>query len=173
MKDNILKLNPFFSLFKPIKFVISILICAFFIFLTIIGDGILKVSFLVPIILFVGYCYIFPNKIYLDRDNLQFIYYHDIQGAKSYTDPGRVRLVTLTKAMYSATRIKNLKFEQNIIEKIFNVGHFSFNCISTYEASGQYADRIKPKYSFSFYGLTHFKQTKKEICEILGVNEAE
>ncbi len=171
MKDNILKLNPVFSLFKPIKLIISILICSFFVFLTIIGDGILKASFLVPIALCVGYCYIFPSKIYLDRDNLQFIYYHDIQGVKSYTDPGRVRLDSVTKAMYSATRIRNLKFEQNFIEKIFNAGHFSFNCISTYEASGQYADRIKPKYVFTFYGISNFKQTKKEICNILGVNE--
>ena len=74
------------------------------------------------------------------------------------------------KVKYTVTDIENLRFEQNKLEKLFNCGHFSFEGNTVYETD---SNSVVPKTSFTFYGLTHFRQTKKEICDILGVNETE
>ena len=74
------------------------------------------------------------------------------------------------RVKYTVTDIENLRFEQNALEKLFNCGHFSFKGNTVYESS---ADGFEPKIEFTFYGLTHFRQTKKEICDILGVAETE
>ena len=95
---------------------------------------------------------------------MEFVYY---QSAVSQNFNRRRRQV---KVKYTVTEIEDLKFEQNPIEKLFGCGHFSFRGNSVYESR---RDGFEPKTSFTFYGVMNFCQTKKEICNILGVNETE
>ena len=95
---------------------------------------------------------------------MEFIYYHHLPGVRSSHS---------VKTLYSVKNIRNVKFEQNIIEKLFGAGHFSFSCQPYHDADKDYYYDITPKTSFTFYGLSDFKNKKKEICDILGVNETE
>ena len=95
---------------------------------------------------------------------MEFTYH---QRARSNNFKHRSRHV---RVKYTVTDIENLKFEQNKLEKFFNCGHFIFKGNTVYESR---SDGFEPLTEFTFYGLTHFKQTKKEICDILGVTETE
>ena len=164
MKDNILRLNPIFALFSPTNALILLVyfgLCA----LAIFGD--VKIDIAMLLLAIIGVCimyYRWTKKIYLDRNKMEFIYYHRISRGR-----GSVRVKTL----YSISNIRDLKFAQNPIEKLFGAGHFSFTCNSDCDCDKDHYYDIKPKNSFTFYGLSNFKNTKKEICDILGVNEAE
>ena len=104
------------------------------------------------------------GKVYIDKDYMEFTYH---QRARSNNFKHRSRHV---RVKYTVTDIENLKFEQNALEKLFNCGHFSFKGNTVYESR---SDGFDPLTEFTFYGLTHFRQTKKEICDILGVTETE
>lgn len=164
MKDNILRLNPIFALFEPARALMILLYIALFavvIFLR--GDFDITFAILAVLMIIVEY-HRWTKEIYLERGCMEFIYYHSVRGVRSSHH---------VKTLYSAKNIQNLKFEQNPIEKLFGAGHFSFTCQPYHDADKDYYYDINPKTSFTFYGLSNFKNTKKEICNILGVNESE
>ncbi len=164
MKDNILRLNPIFALFSPTNALILLVyfgLCA----LAIFGD--VKIDIAMLLLAIIDVCimyYRWTKKIFLARNKMEFIYYHWISRGKW---SGRV------KTLYSVSNIRDLKFAQNPIEKLFGAGHFSFTCNSDCDCDKEHYYDIKPKNSFTFYGIANFKNTKKEICDILGVNESE
>lgn len=172
MERRVLRLNRFASLLRP-----AVLACAgvFWLFFLIIGaieagGNISLFAFYAveglcaPLIIFLCIALINTRKIVLDNDFMEFVYY---QSAPSNNMSRRSRRV---RVKYTVTDIEDLKFEQNKLERIFGCGHFSFRGNSVYEAS---REGFEPKTSFTFYGLTNFRQTKKEICDILGINETE
>ena len=164
MKDNILKLNPFFALFSPVRFLMVLVYSALFAFL-IFYDTAVNIPMIILAVIFIVFSYIrLTRKIYIERGSMEFIYYHRVRGFRKYR---------YVKTLYTVTDIEYLKFEQNFVEKLFGAGHFSIICRSNIDASKEYYYKIEPKKSFTFYGLTNFRQTKKEICDILGVNESE
>ena len=63
------------------------------------------------------------------------------------------------KVSYSVTEIKNVEFHQNVIEKIFDVGHISFSGKATFSAKRD-LERIPDKNDFVIYGIKHFSQFK-------------
>jgi hypothetical protein len=172
MERKVLKLSRIASLLRP-----SVLICAgiFWLFFVIIGaieaNGDLGLfAFYVieglgaPLVIFLCIALLNTGKVYLDKNFMEFVYY---QSAITQNFNRRRRQV---KVKYTVTDLENLRFEQNKLEKIFGCGHFSFNGNTVYES---FHEGFEPKTEFTLYGITHFKQTKKEICNILGVNETE
>ena len=172
MERRILKLSRIASLLRP-----AVLLCAgvFWLFFIIFGaieakgDMGLFAFYAIeglgaPLIIFLCIALLNTRKIALDKDFIEFVYY---QSAPSNNMSRRSRRV---RVKYTVSDIENLKFEQNKLEKLFNCGHFSFEGNTVYETD---SDCVVPKTSFTFYGVTHFRQTKKEICDILGVNETE
>ena len=164
MKDNILKLSPFFALFSPVRFLLVLVYTALFAFLIFYNSDLnIPMAILAVIFIILSY-HRMTRKIYIERGSMEFIYYHRVRGFRRYR---------YVKTLYTVTDIEYLKFEQNPVEKLFGAGHFSIVCRSNYDASKEYYYKIEPKKSFTFYGLTDFKNTKKEICNLLGVNESE
>lgn len=170
MERRFLKLSKIASLLTPGKLIGVSAFCLFFIicgaiearedaelFWFYFAEGLL--AYLV--ILF-SMTTITTGKIYIDKDYMEFTYH---QRARSNNFRHRSRHV---RVKYTVTDIENLRFEQNALEKLFNCGHFSFKGNTVYESR---SDGFEPKTEFTFYGLTHFEQIKKEICDILGVAE--
>ena len=170
MEHKVLKLGRIASLLRP-----AVLLCAgvFWLFFIVFGAieakgdmGLFTFYAIeglgVPLIIFLCIAFLNTRKIALDKDFMEFIYY---QSAPSNNMSRRSRRV---RVKYTVTDIENLKFEQNKLEKLFNCGHFSFKGNTVYESR---SDGFEPLTEFTFYGLTHFRQTKKEICDILGVAE--
>lgn len=162
MKDNVLRLNYLALLLNPVKFalllsaaVIMVLIAYFsnssIVLLIALGGGWIVWNIVMS-----------THKIELSRGCMKFSYFHTVRVTHKHSYKTRVK--------YTVTEIENLKFEQNTLEKLFNCGHFSFRGNTLYESN---TDNFDPQTSFTFYGLTNFRQTKKEICDILGVNETE
>ncbi|MBO5702132.1 MAG: hypothetical protein J6S71_06805 [Clostridia bacterium] len=172
MERRVLKLNRIASLLRP-----AVILCAgvFWLFFVIIGaieakgDAGMFAFYAIeglslPLIIFLCIAFLNTRKVAIDKDFMEFIYY---QSAPSNNMSRRSRRV---RVKYTVTEIENLCFEQNALEKLFNCGHFSFKGNTVYESNSK---GFEPKTEFTFYGLTHFRQTKKEICDILGVNEIE
>ncbi len=172
MERRVLKLSRIASLLQPFSLISSFAFGLFFIIAGVIEareDAELFwlyfiESIFVVLVLLVSMTTVTTGKIYIDKDYMEFTYH---QRARSNNFKHRSRHV---RVKYTVTEIENLRFEQNALEKIFNCGHFSFNGNTVYESN---AEGFEPKTEFTFYGLTHFRQTKKEICDILGVNETE
>ena len=160
MKDNILRLNAFAALFNPVKFALLISASLITVFIACFSDS----TSVLPIALVGGWIVwnmvMSTHKIELSRDRMRFEYFHTVRVTHKHSYKTRVR--------YTVTEIEDLKFEQNALEKLFGCGHFSFKGNTVYESN---SDGFEPLTVFTFYGLTHFRQTKKEICDILGVNE--
>lgn len=172
MERRILKLSRIASLLRPAVLVCGGIFWSFFIVFGAIeakGDMGLFAFYAIeglgaPLIIFLCIALLNTRKIALDKDFIEFVYY---QSAPSNNMSRRSRRV---RVKYTVSDIENLKFEQNKLEKLFNCGHFSFNGNTVYESN---AEGFEPLTEFTFFGLTHFRQTKKEICDILGVNETE
>lgn len=172
MERHVLKMNRIASLLQPFSLIFSFTFGLFFIICGAIEARenaelfwfyFAESVFVVLIILF-SMTTITTGKIYIDKDYMEFTYH---QRARSNNFRHRSRHV---RVKYTVNVIENLRFEQNALEKLFNCGHFSFEGNTVYETN---SEGIEPKTAFTFYGLTHFKQTKKEICNILGVAEVE
>ena len=159
MKNNILWLNPIFRLLETRRLIWFAVILAAEVLLLWGSDTLWEIIFvLLPMLFYIFYG---TNRIRFERGTVKFNYYHTVRRA------GKNRPI---RVKYTVTDIEDLKFEQNKLERIFGCGHFSFRGNSVYEAS---REGFEPKTSFTFYGLTNFRQTKKEICDILGVKETE
>lgn len=170
MERKFLKLSRIAALLQPM-----ILVCAgiFWLFFVIIGaieaKGDLRLlafysleGLALPLTIFVSVAFLSTRTLVLNKDFMEFTY---LQSAPSNNMSRRSRRV---KVKYTVTGIEDLRFEQNALEKLFGCGHFSFKGNTVYESN---SDGFEPLTEFTFYGLTHFRQTKKEICDILGVNE--
>ncbi len=162
MKANVLRLNYLALLLNPAKFALLISAAVILVLFAYFST----VSNILLVVLGVGWIIwniiMSTQKIEFSRGCMKFSYFHTVRVTHKHSYKTRVK--------YTVTEIKNLKFEQNALEKIFNCGHFSFRGKIFYESN---ADGFDPQNEFTFYGLTHFKQTKKEISDILGVNETE
>lgn len=170
MERHVLKMNRIASLLQPFPLIGSFTFGLFFIIVGVFEareDAELfwfyffESIFVVLIILF-SMTTITTGKIYIDKDYMEFTYH---QRARSNNFRHRSRHV---RVKYTVTEIENLRFEQNALEKLFNCGHFSFKGNTVYESN---SEGFEPLTKFTFYGLTHFRQTKKEICDLLGVAE--
>ena len=172
MERRVLKLSRIASLLQPFSLISSFTFGLFFIIAGVIearedaelfwfyfAEGLLA-----SLMILFSMTTITTGKVYIDKDYMEFTYH---QRARSNNFKHRSRHV---RVKYTVTDIENLRFEQNALEKLFNCGHFSFKGNTVYESR---SDGFEPLTEFTFYGLTHFRQTKKEICDILGVNEAE
>lgn len=179
MKNNVLRLNGLAKQLRPISIIeiLALLVICFGLAQSRGFDPIYILSyicaliFLYPLFSLLGFTRS-TRKIQLDKGVMHFTYWQALENPGGLGE-GVIRTRGFTpkaKVKYTVTDIENLKFEQNKIEKLFNCGHFSFEGNAVYETD---SDCVVPKTSFTFYGLTHFKQTKKEICDILGVNETE
>ena len=172
MERHVLKLNRIASLLQAFPLMGSFAFGLFFIIAGVIESRedaelfwlYFIESIFVVLVLLVSMTTVTTGKIYIDKDYMEFTYH---QRARSDNFKHRSRHV---RVKYTVTDIENLRFEQNALEKLFNCGHFSFKGNTVYESN---AEGFEPKTEFTFYGLTHFRQIKKEICDILGVNEAE
>lgn len=162
MKDNILRLNYLALLLNPAKLALLISASVILVLLAYFST----VSNILLVVLGVGWIIwnmlMTTHKIELSRGRMKFEYFHTVRVTHKHSYKTRVK--------YTVTEIEDLKFEQNALEKLFNCGHFSFRGNTLYESN---TDNFDPKTEFTFYGLTHFKQTKKGIYDILGVNETE
>lgn len=179
MKNNVLRLNGFAKLLRPTT-ILEIFVLVLFLFFLAQRRGfdpiyilsyICALIFLYPLFSLLGFTRS-TRKIQLDKGVMQFTHWQKLESPGGLGE-GAIRTRGFTpkaKVKYTVTEIENLKFEQNKIEKLFNCGHFSFEGNTVYETD---SDCVVPKTEFTFYGLTHFKQTKKEICNILGVVEVE
>lgn len=161
MKNNILWLNPIYKLLEPKRSALFLILLALDLYIFLFSEGNLALRIAFALILPIGYILYGTKKITLSRGRIDFTYNHVLR---------RFRNSHTVRVKYTVTNIHYLKFEQNAIEKFFDCGHFSFSGNTEYETN---AHEIDAKTSFTFYGLTHFRQTKKEICDILGVNETE
>ena len=179
MKNNILRLNGFAKLLRPITIAEIFSLVLFFLFLSAkrgfdpiyLLSYICALLFLYPLFSLMGFTRS-TRKIQLDKGTMQFTHWQKLEEHGGLGE-GFIRTRGFTpkaKVKYTVTEIDNLKFEQNKLEKLFNCGHFSFEGNTVYETD---SDCVVPKTSFTFYGLTNYKNIKKEICNILGVNEAE
>ena len=179
MKNNVLRLNGFAKLLRPISIVEVFSLVLFLFFLTerrgfdpiYILSCICALIFLYPLFSLLGITRS-TRKIQLDKGMMCFTYWQKLEDAGGLGE-GVIRTRGFTpkaKVKYTVTEIENLRFEQTKLEKLFNCGHFSFEGNTVYETD---SDCIVPQTSFTFYGLTNFRQTKKEICDILGVSETE
>lgn len=168
MKDNILRLNLFFSLLNR-KSAVYLLVYLIFLALSyfFLSINTTWVVLALPFI-FGAYKIVFATKVLkLERGLIRFTYTHHVStaGYRKTSFPVRVD--------YTVMNITKLKFEQNAIEKLFGAGHISFTGRTFENSSNIYSGDLEPKTSFTFYGLSNFNNTKKEICNILGVNETE
>ena len=165
MKNNTLRLNLLLALLKPRTMIFSVVYLVLFAlfpcFFSIDSAWMtLLVASIYPV-----YRIIFATKsLKLEQDVIRFTYTHYVR---------RFRRSVPVRVDYTVMNIRDLKFEQNSIEKLFNAGHISFTGRVFENSDSLYSDDINPKTSFTFYGLTDFKNTKKEVCNILGVNETE
>ena len=167
MKNNTLSLNLFFSLLNlrsvVYLLVYLIVLAASYFFLSVNATWVVLAF---PFV-FGVYKIFFATKILkFERDIIRFTYTHHVStGYRKPTVPVRVD--------YTVMNITKLKFEQNAIEKLFGAGHISFTGRTFENSSSIYSKDIDIKTSFIFYGLADFNNTKKEICNILGVSETE
>ena len=179
MKNNVLKLNGLAKQFRPVSIVEVLALLIIFLGLAqrrgfdqiYILSYICALIFLYPLFSLLGFTRS-TRKIQLDKGVMKFTYWQALENPGGLGE-GAIRTRGFTpkaKVKYTVTDIENLRFEQNALEKLFNCGHFSFEGNTVYETD---SDCVVPKTAFTFYGLTNFRQTKKEICDILGVNEAE
>ncbi len=88
-----------------------------------------------------------PKKFHTDTNNVEF---------NSFVNVGIGRHVRWVKVSYSVSDITELKFHQNAIEKMFDVGHITFKGNATFTAKQRYTDRIPDKNSFTIYGIKDF-----------------
>ena len=171
MERKILKLSRIAALLQPMILVSAGIFWLFFVIIGAIeANGDLRLFALyaleglsLPLVIFLSVAFLNTRKLALDKDFMEFTY---LQSAWSDALRRRKRV----KVKYTVSEIEDLRFEQNALEKLFNCGHFSFKGNTVYESN---SDGFEPLTEFTFYGLTHFKQMKKEICDILGINEAE
>ncbi len=63
------------------------------------------------------------------------------------------------KISYSVSNVHNIQFHQNPIEKMFDVGHISFQGDAVFVAKRD-VDKIKEKDSFTIYGIRNFEEFK-------------
>jgi hypothetical protein len=179
MKDNVLRLNGLAKLLRPTTIFEILALVLFMLFLAqrrgfdpiYILSYSCALIFLYPLFSLLGFTRS-TRKIQLDKGVMHFTCWQVLENPGG-SGEGFIRTRGFTpkaKVKYTVTDIENLKFEQNKLEKLFNCGHFSFEGNTVYETD---SDRVVPKTSFTFYGLTHFRQTKKEICNTLGTNETE
>lgn len=179
MKDNVLRLNGLAKLLRPTTIFEILALVLFMLFLAqrrgfdpiYILSYSCALIFLYPLFFLLGFTRS-TRKIGLDKGTMQFTHWQKLE-ERGGLGEGFIHTRGFTpkaKVKYTVTEIDNLKFEQNKIEKLFNCGHFSFDGNTVYETD---SDCVIPKTSFTFYGLTRFRQTKKEICNILGINETE
>lgn len=180
MKNNVIKLNAFAKLLTPKELLELIGWSILLLVVWVPRHGFTATSIMLLVCALLIYYVLYSllgitratRKIQLDKGVMHFTYWQQLEnndgsgGAVARTKGSTPK----AKVKYTVTEIENLKFEQNKLEKLFNCGHFSFEGNTVYETN---ADGIDPKTSFTFYGLTHFRQTKNEICNILGVNETE
>ena len=177
MQNNVLKLNLFAKLLRPFSVVeaLAMLVLGFCLVLRRGFDPIYILSyicaliFLYPLFSLLGFTRS-TGKIQLEKGVMHFTYWQALESPGGLGE-GVIRTRGFTpkaKVKYTVTDIENLRFEQNKLEKLFNCGHFSFEGNTVYETD---SDCVVPKTSFTFYGLTHFRQTQKEICDILGAPE--
>ncbi|MBR2387474.1 MAG: PH domain-containing protein [Clostridia bacterium] len=66
------------------------------------------------------------------------------------------------KVSYSISNIQDIKYHQNFIEKIFDIGHISFSGKADFSAKRD-MDRIKRKEQFTIYGIKHFSNFKGQL----------
>ena len=66
------------------------------------------------------------------------------------------------KVSYSVSNARNIKFDQSFIEKIFDIGHISFEGDASFTAKKD-MDRIKKEDKFTIYGIRHFSSFKTQI----------
>ena len=180
MKNNVLRLNAFAKLLTPKDLLELVGFSAVLLFVWFKDRGFTLTSialFICELLIFYSIYSLFgctrsTRKIQLEKGVMHFTHWQKLEDAGGLGE-GAIRTRGFTpkaKVKYTVTEIENLRFEQNKLEKLFNCGHFSFEGNTVYETD---SDCVVPKTSFTFYGLTHFRQTKKEICDILGVNETE
>ena len=168
MKNHTLRLNLFFSLLNrrsAVYLVVYLIVLGLSYFFLSVNATWVVLAF--PFV-FGAYKIFFATKtLKFERDIIRFTYTHHVSttGYRKTTVPVRVD--------YTVMNITKLKFEQNAIEKLFGAGHISFTGRTFENSSSIYSKNIDIKTSFTFYGLTDFNNTKKEICDILGVNETE
>jgi len=168
MKNNTLRLNLFFSLFNRrsvVYLVVYLIVLALSYFFLSVNATWVVLAF--PLV-FGAYKIFFATKtLKFERDIIRFTYTHHVSttGYRKTTVPVRVD--------YTVMNITKLKFGQNAIEKLFGAGQISFTGRTFENSSSIYSKDIDIKTSFTFYGLTDFNNTKKEICDILGVSETE
>ncbi len=178
MKNNVIRLRGFAKMLRP-KIIMEILGLGATAVL-VVGHryGFDPISF---VAFFCALLFLYPlfslmgmtrstRKIQLDKGKMNFTYWQELEDPGGLGE-GAIRTKGFTpkaKVKYTVTEIENLRFEQTKLEKIFNCGHFSFEGNTVYDT---YEPLIVPKTAFTFYGLTNFRQTKKDISDILGVNE--
>lgn len=63
------------------------------------------------------------------------------------------------KISYSVSNVHSIEFHQNPIEKIFDIGHISFQGDAVFSAKRD-IDRIKEKDLFTIYGIRNFAEFK-------------
>lgn len=180
MKNNVVKLNAFAKLLTPKELLELVEYSIILLVAWVITNGFTATSMIMLVCTLLIYYVIYSllgitretRKIQLDKGVMHFTYWQRLENNDgSGGTIVRTRGVTpKAKVKYTVTDIENLRFEQNKLEKLFNCGHFSFEGNTVYETD---SDCIVPKTSFMFYGLTGFRQIKKEICDILGVKETE
>lgn len=165
MKDNTLRLNLVFSLLNIQSVLyslvyVAVLVAAYFL----LNTKSIWILLVFPVI-FLVYKIIFATKtLKLERDTIRFTYTHHVH---------LFRRSVPVRVDYTVMNIRDLNFEQNAVEKLLGAGHISFTGRTFADTDSIYSNDIDIKTSFIFYGLTHFRQTKNEICNILGVNETE
>ena len=68
------------------------------------------------------------------------------------------------KVSYSVTNVENVEFKQNFLERLFDLGHVSFDGKATFTAKRD-MERIEPPERFTVYGISHFSQFKDEFFQ--------
>lgn len=167
MKNNTLRLNLFFSLFNRrsvVYLVVYLIVLAASYFFLSVNATWVVLAF--PFVFGVYKIFFATKTLKFERDIIRFTYTHHV--STGYRKPTVPVIVD-----YTVMNITKLKFEQNAIEKLFGAGHISFTGRTFENSSSIYSKNIDIKTSFTFYGLTDFNNTKKEICDILGVSETE
>lgn len=106
------------------------------------------------VVLLVYLTYCCPAKLFITENTIEFTDYHYI----------RPRFVGgnwpwLVKVDYYVESINNLELHQNAIERLFDVGHISFNGQAHLEAKRD-VDRVKVKERFVIFGISNFSAFK-------------
>ncbi len=93
---------------------------------------------------FCGQDFLFTNNVYLPP-RIPF---------------GHIHGIGWLKVQYRISDIQNLTFQQNELEKLFDVGHIVFSGKVSFEAKRD-MDRIKVPDEFRIYGIKHFTEFKE------------